>query len=502
MRHDTDRHFASAAASASAAPLSATATADSSLKDEMFFQTFPSHNKWNKRLVDNHHTKQKNRERAEDEIRASLQSAATGILNLVSPRTATAQDQQDQGLTEECKRTSSRWSSRKTRKRKVFVSKRGLLWRAGWTAIVFVMFSNVPGRFHCVEANQPPSQNGNKNNKHLPSKQVTSKATSGVVSSQASVSLRRIKKEFKEIVEMGTAYDWVNQKRIAPKRNKGAKQDEHSQKIICLGPLSTNLRHWHFSFRGPGHLYKGIYHGRIILPKDFPMSPPRVQLWTPSGRFVPRRDVCLSASAYHPESWTPRWTIFGLVNALRLHMLIPPGEIGGMESTLEAKEQYARESLTWKYKWREGEKTWVCVDHAKLLEDCILTLDGDNEEEEEKTVELMTKNGFDHADNVDQKTSLREDQRDKVEIELPYSQEFSPVAGMQLPAKRKKRRSKKKNRIRETHSTGQKEVLSTKPIYDDKRALEKHKTILAICSLLTSPLTLLVAIVFVLLYKR
>eukprot|EP00804_Cyclotella_cryptica_P006878 CCRYP_020800-RA/>CCRYP_020800-RA protein AED:0.03 eAED:-0.01 QI:0/-1/0/1/-1/0/1/0/74 len=48
---------------------------------------------------------------------------------------------------------------------------------------------------------------------------------------------------------------------------------------------------------------------------------------TPSGRFVPGEDICLSASNYHPETWTPRWTVLSLVDALRLHMLTASNEM-------------------------------------------------------------------------------------------------------------------------------------------------------------------------------
>jgi ubiquitin-protein ligase len=180
----------------------------------------------------------------------------------------------------------------------------------------------------------------------------------------ASDSMRRIKKEYKDAVQMGIAYDWVREKRIQPKKSKtAARAEEH--RLICMGPLATNLRHWHFSFRGCGIYEDGIYHGRIMLPKNYPLTPPRVQVWTPSGRFVPYADICLSASAYHPESWTPRWTVLSLVQALRLHMLTNPQEIGGMSSNLEDTLDYARESLVWKLAFKAG-KTTISVDHGKL----------------------------------------------------------------------------------------------------------------------------------------
>ena len=195
---------------------------------------------------------------------------------------------------------------------------------------------------------------------------------------------------------MGIAYDWVNQRLITrktkdkatPKRldNKTARNysnDQQANNILCLGPIQTNLRQWHFSFRGAGEgVYsRGIYHGQIILPKDYPLSPPSVQMWTPSGRFIPRKDICLSASNYHPETWTPRWSIHGIVNALRLHMLQSPNEIGGIESTPDELIEFARASLEWKMTWtvRGGsggkrKRMPITVDHRLLVREGVLCI--------------------------------------------------------------------------------------------------------------------------------
>jgi hypothetical protein len=131
--------------------------------------------------------------------------------------------------------------------------------------------------------------------------------------------LRRIKREWKDAVQLGIAYDWKTMQTVTvkgrspsgrfPSKDEDATGDNFYQyNYVRIGPYGKNLLRWHFSVTGPSHsVYTdGIYHGVILLPKDYPMSPPRVQMLTPTGRFIPGEDICLSASNYHPETWTPR----------------------------------------------------------------------------------------------------------------------------------------------------------------------------------------------------
>ncbi|CAH0492704.1 unnamed protein product [Peronospora farinosa] len=57
-------------------------------------------------------------------------------------------------------------------------------------------------------------------------------------------------------------------------------------------PLETNMFDWHFTLRGPHdtEFEGGIYHGRIILPSDYPFKPPNIILLTPNGRFEVKKE--------------------------------------------------------------------------------------------------------------------------------------------------------------------------------------------------------------------
>jgi len=78
----------------------------------------------------------------------------------------------------------------------------------------------------------------------------------------------------------------------------------------------------HFTMMGPldSPYQEGIYHGRILIPSEYPFAPPDVVMLTPSGRFEVGKKVCLSVSSYHPERWKATWGIATVIHALRDHM--------------------------------------------------------------------------------------------------------------------------------------------------------------------------------------
>lgn len=125
-------------------------------------------------------------------------------------------------------------------------------------------------------------------------------------------------------------------------------------------PLPDNLFEWHFSFRGPPNsVYEGgIYHGKIILPLEYPLQPPTVVMLSPSGRFEENAKICLSATGFHPEMWQPSWTIKTLLLALIGFMESPgAGAIGSLEASDDQRREIAQQSRSWKCK--------VCgMDHA------------------------------------------------------------------------------------------------------------------------------------------
>ena len=116
-------------------------------------------------------------------------------------------------------------------------------------------------------------------------------------------------------------------------------------------PLDDNLFEWHFTLRGPvdSDFNGGIYHGRIILPPEYPMKPPSIVVLTSNGRFEIHTKICLSISGHHPESWQPSWSIrTALLAILGFMPTHGGGAIGSLDYTPEERKRLAKKSLEYK----------------------------------------------------------------------------------------------------------------------------------------------------------
>jgi len=155
----------------------------------------------------------------------------------------------------------------------------------------------------------------------------------GHQSAQSKLTKRRLLKEFRDIKTTGLSL-------MDNPFNSTA--DEMG---VRLYP-TNNIFEWHFSFLGvPDSVYEdGVYHGRIFLPRDYPRRAPQITVCTPNGRWEVNKFICLSATAFHQETWDTSWNLRTLVMALRNHMLTQPLEIGGISTSVERRSSLAAAS--------------------------------------------------------------------------------------------------------------------------------------------------------------
>ncbi|KAK3051475.1 hypothetical protein LTR09_007498 [Extremus antarcticus] len=117
-------------------------------------------------------------------------------------------------------------------------------------------------------------------------------------------------------------------------------------------PLEQDLFEWHFTIAGPpapSPFAGGLYHGRINLPPAYPLKPPSFRFLTPSGRFEVNREICLSISGHHEETWQPAWGIRTALVAIRSFMdTEAKGQLGGMDAGEDVRKRWAERSRGWR----------------------------------------------------------------------------------------------------------------------------------------------------------
>ena len=119
--------------------------------------------------------------------------------------------------------------------------------------------------------------------------------------------------------------------------------------IVAKPSSSTNILDWYFLIDGPKDTAydKGKYLGKILFPQDYPFTPPGISMSTPSGRFDPGTKICLSTAEYHPETWTPRWSVASLFagdeSAREEHVRTA----GSIRTSEQEKKKLAKESVAW-----------------------------------------------------------------------------------------------------------------------------------------------------------
>ncbi|TVY20640.1 Ubiquitin-conjugating enzyme E2 J1, partial [Lachnellula arida] len=81
----------------------------------------------------------------------------------------------------------------------------------------------------------------------------------------------------------------------------------------------------------------------------YPLRPPSFRFLTPSGRFEANREICLSISGHHEETWQPAWGIRTALVALRAFMETDArGQLGGVEMSDRERGRIAGETPAWR----------------------------------------------------------------------------------------------------------------------------------------------------------
>lgn len=104
------------------------------------------------------------------------------------------------------------------------------------------------------------------------------------------------------------------------KEYKNLESRDWDQKIssnFVAHPVSSDdLNTWRFMIFGLEEQYEGGFYVGFLQLWEYPLKPPRIMMATPTGRFKTLTRLCLSISDFHPESWSPAWTIEKIILGL------------------------------------------------------------------------------------------------------------------------------------------------------------------------------------------
>ncbi|ELP90052.1 ubiquitin-conjugating enzyme E2 J1, putative [Entamoeba invadens IP1] len=190
---------------------------------------------------------------------------------------------------------------------------------------------------------------------------------------------------------------------------------------ISIHLVESSVFECHFSFKGSPdtEFAEGIYHGKFIFPYDYPKNPPEVYFLTPSGRFVVNQKICLSMTSFHPETWTPTWTISSMLEAIRAFMSTPAsGAVGAIDAPIEVRKQHAKNSLMFECPVCGAKHSELKLIYAAAKK-CEDDKKGAKEKEESPSQDAT------------------KEQMKQVELNTPSSLEISPAIFIDEPLKEK-----------------------------------------------------------------
>ena len=120
---------------------------------------------------------------------------------------------------------------------------------------------------------------------------------------------------------------------------------------FTAAPTEDNLFEWHFTLRGPQDtaFEKGLYHGKLTLPSEYPFKAPHVIFLTPNGRWSVDTKVCVTFTGFHEESWQPAWGIRTALLGIQALMTSKKDEAGYGAASMndEGRKLLAEKSRVW-----------------------------------------------------------------------------------------------------------------------------------------------------------
>jgi len=197
---------------------------------------------------------------------------------------------------------------------------------------------------------------------------------------------------------------------------------------FTAGPVDeSNLHDWHFTLAGPtsSPYAGGLYHGRITFPPTYPLRPPSFRFLTPSARFEVNREICLSISGHHEETWQPAWGVRTALLAIRSEIFQSEskGQVGGMEGSEGLRREYALASRGWICR--------ECGENERVMRGVWERCKEVGVEVDESVIGRSENEKLDEMGQMDASHSV---ELDSAEVSAPVQSQSQPEAEATVPA--------------------------------------------------------------------
>ena len=121
---------------------------------------------------------------------------------------------------------------------------------------------------------------------------------------------------------------------------------------VDASPSEDDILKWYYIIDGPVDTpYEGgEYYGYVTFPKEYPFKAPHIAMSTPNGRFETNSNICMSMTAWHPESWQPSWQCATILQGLASFMAEESSAVATIKKTKKERETFAKNSREWNLK--------------------------------------------------------------------------------------------------------------------------------------------------------
>lgn len=116
---------------------------------------------------------------------------------------------------------------------------------------------------------------------------------------------------------------------------------------------SSNIHLWYFVLEGPPNTSYagGQYFGCIHFSIHYPLEPPRVEIFTPNGRFMTCPQTAIPANFYRKNGrWNPEWSVLTFLDMIMNYTFQENGKKSSssfMSQNSRLKKLLAAHSMHW-----------------------------------------------------------------------------------------------------------------------------------------------------------